>query len=100
VKNREYSLGDIVNGEMRLSEIGGMAEKYWQEIPDHYKNVKLDEYIIMPNHLHGIIIIENDDNTVGTEQFCPCGWFFDQGRTVFCPCGWRCEKTWFIVKNH
>ena len=42
---------------MDLSWIGGIVQNYWDEIPKHYKNVLLDEYIIMPNHVHGIIII-------------------------------------------
>lgn len=36
-----------------------IAEKYWKEIPNNFKNIELDEYIIMPNHLHGIIVIKN-----------------------------------------
>ena len=40
--------------------IKSIAETFWKEIPKHFINVKLDEFIIMPNHLHGIIIIEND----------------------------------------
>jgi len=45
---------------MGLSEIGEITKKYWQEIPNHFLNVKLDEYVIMPNHLHGIIEIINN----------------------------------------
>lgn len=47
---------------MQLSEIGQLAEKYWMEIPDHFPFAKLDEFKIMPNHMHGIIIINNDEN--------------------------------------
>jgi len=67
-KNREHFFGKIVNGEMRLSKIGKTAEKFWQEITAHFPDVKLDEFIIMPNHIHGIIIIEN--NIVGNKNFC------------------------------
>jgi len=41
------------------------VKNYWLEIPNHYKNVQLDEFIIMPNYIHGIITINNN---VGTEQ--------------------------------
>jgi putative transposase len=51
--------GDIKNGRMVLSPIGKIARKYWLEIPDHFKYVELDEFVIMPNHVHGIIIINN-----------------------------------------
>lgn len=42
-------------------DIKNFIRKYWLEIPEHFKNVELDEWIIMPNHLHGIIIINNDN---------------------------------------
>ncbi|MFA4834052.1 MAG: transposase [Patescibacteria group bacterium] len=73
-KNREYFFGKIINGEMRLSKIGKTAEKFWQEIVIHFPDVKLDEFIIMPNHIHGIIIIENPvavgNKNVGNKNFC------------------------------
>ena len=55
--NRIYYFGNIVNKKMILSKIGYMAHKYWQEIPNHFPFVQLDQYVIMPNHIHGIIII-------------------------------------------
>ena len=44
------------------NKYGNIAKKYWEEIPEHYPYVELDEYIIMPNHIHGIIYINNDKN--------------------------------------
>jgi len=55
--NRQYLFGEIVNNEMILNEYGEIANKYWYEIPKHYTNTQLDEYVIMPNHIHGIIFI-------------------------------------------
>jgi len=49
--------GTIINGEMQLSDIGSIAYKFWCEIPQHFPYITLGEYIIMPNHIHGIIII-------------------------------------------
>jgi len=49
---------------MKLSEIGKIAKKYWLEIPKHFKNTRLDEFIIMPNHIHGIIVIEYKINKI------------------------------------
>lgn len=68
-KGREQFLGKILNRKMRLSEIGALAEKCWREIPLHFSDVKLDEFVIMPNHIHGIIIIENPNN-VGNNNYC------------------------------
>ncbi len=42
---------------MKLSDIGVLVGKRWCEIPEHYPFIKLDTYIIMPNHIHGIITI-------------------------------------------
>ena len=42
---------------MYLNEIGKIADQFWTDIPDHFKNVELGEYTIMPNHVHGIIRI-------------------------------------------
>jgi putative transposase len=46
---------DIINGKAKLSEIGMIAEQYWKEIPVHFQNVSLDYFVIMPNHIHGVI---------------------------------------------
>jgi REP element-mobilizing transposase RayT len=42
---------------MRLSPIGEIAAQFWNEIPSHHTEVELDEFVIMPNHTHGIIKI-------------------------------------------
>ena len=53
---RVACFGKIENGQMALSVIGKMADQYWREIPNHFPFVILDAYVIMPNHVHGIII--------------------------------------------
>ena len=62
-KNREKFFGKIINNSVRLSPIGKIAQKYWLEIPKHFPFVKLDKFIIMPNHIHGIIIINKNVET-------------------------------------
>ncbi|HRP69197.1 MAG TPA: hypothetical protein PLY93_06675, partial [Turneriella sp.] len=59
-KNREHFFGEIKNNVMNFSNMGQIATKFWREIVDHFPHVKLDEFIIMPNHLHGIIQIYHD----------------------------------------
>ncbi|MEM6807481.1 MAG: hypothetical protein AAF696_39145 [Bacteroidota bacterium] len=54
----EHHFGYIADGQMVLSELGKIAQTCWQAIPDHFPFVKLDAYIIMPNHVHGIIIVD------------------------------------------
>jgi REP element-mobilizing transposase RayT len=55
--NRECLFCDVMDGKMILNDIGHVTEKCRHEIVDHFQRVKLDEFIIMPNHLHGILII-------------------------------------------
>ncbi|MEK6565223.1 MAG: hypothetical protein AABZ41_00805, partial [Bacteroidota bacterium] len=54
---RECLFGEIVDGEMRLSEIGQFAQECWMDIPNHFPHVSLDEFRVMPNHLHGILVL-------------------------------------------
>jgi putative transposase len=64
-KNREELFGKIVNSEMILNEIGKIVHACYLEIPNHFKNVYLDKFSIMPNHIHGILEIINNDLGVG-----------------------------------
>jgi putative transposase len=59
-KDRKPYFGEVENGKMILSDLGIIAEKFWREIPGHFPNIDLDEYIIMPDHIHGILIINRD----------------------------------------
>ena len=68
-KDRQHYFGGITNGKMVLSEIGEIVEKFWMEIPTHYQNIILDEFVIMPNHMHGIIVIENMIHNVETPHW-------------------------------
>jgi len=67
-KNKENFFGEIRNKEMFLSPVGAIAEKFWQEIPEHFTNVKLDVFVVMPNHIHGIVIIDNWNEGVETPR--------------------------------
>jgi REP element-mobilizing transposase RayT len=50
--------GTIINEKLALNTCGTITESCWLDIPRHYPNARLDEYVIMPNHVHGIIILE------------------------------------------
>jgi REP element-mobilizing transposase RayT len=63
VQNRECLFGEISNGEMVLNEYGKIIQTVWNELPQHYTNVQLGEFVVMPNHIHGIIVIT--DTAVG-----------------------------------
>ncbi len=55
--NRKCILGHVENRNVRLNGIGLMVQKAWLELPLYYKGIDIDESVIMPNHLHGIILI-------------------------------------------
>jgi putative transposase len=57
-RDRQSFFGKIEDNKMVYSEIGSITSKYWLEIPDHFPHVKLDEFVVMPNHIHGIIILD------------------------------------------
>jgi putative transposase len=59
VQNRESFLGIMQQGEMQLSEAGQMVAQIWTELPHRFPAILLDEFVVMPNHMHGIIEITN-----------------------------------------
>ena len=56
-QNRENLFGDIKNGKMFLNDAGKMIETWWQKIPEKFPHAEIDEFVIIPNHLHGILSI-------------------------------------------
>jgi len=60
---RECLFGKIVNKEMMLSKFGLVAKQQWEKLPKRFPNIELGAYIIMPNHMHGIIFITDDRGT-------------------------------------
>ena len=78
---RDLLFGEITNEEMQLNEFGCIADECWRAIPDHFTNVELGACVIMPNHVHGIIVI-NDGMATNSSPFVgarhasplpPCG---------------------------
>ena len=63
-KNREEFFGKIEDGEMIFSDVGKTANEFWREIARHFPFVNLDEYIVMPNHLHGIMEINKNGSNM------------------------------------
>ncbi|MHA1344653.1 MAG: transposase [Promethearchaeota archaeon] len=61
-QNKLCLFGQIKNEKMILNNAGEMVKKCWLEIPKHHSNVVLHKYIIMPNHIHGIIEIVGVQN--------------------------------------
>src|SRR5690606_8295494 len=57
-KDREHFFGEINKGRMQVSPAGAIAHVLWYEIKNHSKNVELGEFVVMPNHVHGVLILD------------------------------------------
>lgn len=66
--NRAHHFGEIANGVMTLTALGRAAADCWNEIPAHFPFVELDAFVVMPNHVHGIVVI-NKPQLVETQNF-------------------------------
>ena len=58
-KDRESYFGEIVDGTMRLSEIGKYAEEQFQNVTSYYPYAEIPVFVVMPNHIHAIVVIDN-----------------------------------------
>jgi REP element-mobilizing transposase RayT len=57
IQNRSCLFGSIVNGEMKLNNAGRIAQEVWEELPARFPQVGIDGFIVMPNHIHGILMV-------------------------------------------
>jgi hypothetical protein len=85
-RNRQYFLGDVQGVDVALSDIGLAAAQFWREIPKHFSNAAIDEFIVMPNHVHGIVVIERKAGA-DKEDAQPVG----DGTHLPRPAGARCH---------
>ena len=60
-QNREHFFGEINEGKITLSRLGVIADVLWHEIPNHSKYAELGDFVVMPNHIHGILILDKPD---------------------------------------
>jgi len=63
IRNRNNFFCSIKNGNNILNDFGKIVEKRWKDLPSHYKNCELDFFIIMPDHIHGIVMVNNSLDT-------------------------------------
>ena len=64
-QNQACLFGDVMDGEMQLNDAGGMVERWWFELNGKFSTVETDEFAVMPNHFHGIVVIT--DTVVGAD---------------------------------
>ena len=69
-RNHTRCFGEVLDGRMRLNVTGMIAQECWLAIPGHFPNTNIDEFIVMPNHIHGILIIGGDDYSGRDAYMC------------------------------
>ena len=69
-RNRKRLFGNIAGKEMWLNDAGIMIQSVWEDLPERFTNIEIDEFITMPNHIHAIIVIIRPD--AGTNLSCSC----------------------------
>ncbi len=70
-KNRECLFGEIRNGEMILNEAGKMVQTVWRDLPKRFPFIELDQFVVMPNHFHGILILNDRVDRRGESRIRP-----------------------------
>ena len=63
--DRQCLFGEVADGGMRLNAYGQIVTECWDDLVNHYPHVELDAFVVMPNHVHGIIVLIQDDQIVG-----------------------------------
>ncbi len=71
--NRKCLLGEVVNGEVQLNEIGKVVEKAWLQTPEVRPNLELDAFVVMPNHFHAILFITGTPDQRATRRVALTG---------------------------
>ena len=65
--------GSVVNGHSLVSEFGEIVLQGWYDLPNHYASLSLDTFVVMPNHVHGLVVFANadddSDTAVGASRF-------------------------------
>ncbi len=79
--NRVHYFGEIENRKMILSNAGLIADLMWHEIRNHTKNITLGEFVVMPDHIHGILI-NNYENELQTLHATPIHEQIKQNETL------------------
>lgn len=67
-QNRECMFGEIINGQMKLNSYGEIVDMTWHDLINHNPGIRLDEFVILPNHIHGIIVGAGSKSALNRES--------------------------------
>jgi REP element-mobilizing transposase RayT len=71
--NQTHFFGECNEGLMKLSTVGAIVQGFWYDIPNHFPFITLDKFVVMPNHIHGILIVNNTvEETLQTLETLQC----------------------------
>ncbi len=70
-QSRACLFGDIADGELRLNPAGEMVRAWWERLPEKFPAVEIDYFVVMPNHFHGIVLLDGKSTTLSQA----IGWF-------------------------
>lgn len=76
VQKRLCLFGEVTGERMRLNEAGRIVQRVWQELPQRFPTIEMDQFIVMPNHVHGIIVINDQspmDSVTSQVKAIPVG---------------------------
>jgi len=93
-QDRACLFGDIVDGAMHLSEPGQMVQTVWDDLPNHYAGVETDAFIVMPNHVHGIVVLVGAAPVAALYSGRHRSWVRHRGLPLRCLC-----RMWCIVSK-
>ena len=63
-KDRQHHFGEISDGKMVLSSVGVIADVLWHEIKNHARHIELGAFVVMPNHIHGILVLDGNGGNI------------------------------------
>ena len=80
---REYLFGNVVEGQLHISRYGQLVAEAWMDLTSHYPHTNLGKFVVMPNHVHGIVIITQDDNNFrGLSKNLPSNGFSTEKKMI------------------
>jgi len=80
--NRDCLLGEIPGSEMSLTRAGEVVLECWNDLPNHYSHVEIDGFVVMPNHVHGIIVLADNQGKSSISESGEAGMKSPKGQSV------------------
>lgn len=67
---RLHCFGEVIEGSMNLNRLGEIASELWFALPQHHPGIELDAFVVMPNHIHGIIVLVGTAPALSASDSC------------------------------